>query len=188
MKDERILQQKKTTAEAPSEFSGKNMSLLFTFGKTYGVGGAAVICSSTIKELIINKARAFIYTTAPAPFQILAAYFAHQFVNNNGAKRIQKLEDNCRYFALQAQNHLGLSLGPGPIFPVIIPGNFQVMEVAERLRNKGLGVTAIRSPTVPKNTERLRIVLHSHNVQEDIDVLISELKICGVGPDEISAK
>ncbi len=165
---------------AAGDILPENMTLLITFGKTFGVGGAAVICSTAIKELMINKARPFIYSTAPPPYQVLAAFFAHNYVKNKGIKFVTKLQDLCQYFRGQAQKHLGIDLPPGPIFPVLIPGNFQVMRAAEELRNQGLGVTAIRSPTVPKNSERLRIVLHAHNTDKEIDRLIATLKSFGV--------
>jgi 7-keto-8-aminopelargonate synthetase-like enzyme len=65
-----------------------------------------------------------------------------------------------------------------PIQGLVIPGNARVTRTAARLQASGFDVRAIRSPTVPKGTERLRICLHAHNTEEDIVGLFQALQSC----------
>lgn len=147
---------------------------IHTFGKACGVHGAAILGSGLLKDYLVNFARPFIYTTALPPqsaAHILASYrLFPQMVPERAhlatlISRFSQLAD-------------GLETLPSttPIQAVIIPGNSRVREVAAVLQQNRLDVRPVLYPTVPAGKERLRIVLHSFNTQEELDFLLNCLK------------
>lgn len=136
-----------------------------TFGKGIGAHGAAILSSQLIKEYLINFSRSFIYTTSIPPHSICTLLEAYKFIEEMDF--LQKdLMSNIFLFT-QTVLHSS-SPNNSPIQSVIIPGNKQVKEAAEKLQNLGYDVKPVLSPTVKKGTERLRICIHNHNTAEEI--------------------
>lgn len=144
-----------------------------TFGKALGTHGAAVLCDNATKQYLINFCKPFIYSTALPPIQIRHIQIAHQFLQkfNHPQKKLHRL---MRYFR-ERSGHLENLIGEGPVFSYIVPGELAVRAKAKTLQEKGFAIQPIVSPTVPKGAERLRIILHSYNTEEEIDILISGL-------------
>lgn len=146
-----------------------------TFGKALGAHGAAVLCDKATKQYLINFCKPFIYSTALPPQEILHIQVAHQFLQkfSQPQKRLHKL---IAYFKSEC-GQIGGLIGDGPIFSYIIPGEAAVRAKARILQEKGLAIQPIVSPTVPKGAERLRIIIHSYNTEEEIDTLVRELSV-----------
>lgn len=153
---------------------------IVTFGKALGCHGAAILGSKELKEYLINFSRSFIYTTALPPHSvacILEAYKSLETSNEINSEVI-KLQENIRYFQKEILKN-GLNTyfikSESAIHCCIIPGNDAVKKLATKIQAEGFDIKPIRSPTVPKEKERLRICLHSFNTKEDIKSLVKLL-------------
>lgn len=129
---------------------------LHTCGKAIGVAGGLVCAQEAIIDFLINKARPFIYSTAPIPLQALLVQKSLEILASpDGENRRQKLLEQCR----QAQSLFG---GPGTqIVPIILGSDENALTTARLLQDKGYDIRAIRPPTVPEGTARLRLSLSS---------------------------
>lgn len=149
--------------------------LVVTFGKAVGVSGAAVLCAAPVAEYLLQFARHLIYSTAPPPAQIAAIDAALTIVRRVDALR-QRLGDNIARFRRGAAS-LGFILAPSDtaIQPLVVGDNLRTLRLAERLRERGVWLTAIRPPTVPPGGARLRITLTAAHQAQDIDALLEAL-------------
>jgi len=147
---------------------------IHTFGKALGCHGAAIIGSGKLRNFLINFSRPFIYTTAmPASairaiMQSYAVFPAMEKERAHLFKLVKRFRDNTA--------SLRLCKSVTPIQGVIIPGNEEVKSAAQLVQEKNLDVRPILYPTVTRGRERLRIVLHSFNTEEQIDGLITILE------------
>ncbi len=147
---------------------------IYTFGKACGVHGAAVIGSEKLRSYLINFARSFIYTTALPEHSVAAISASYQtfpFLFNER----KHLHELIQYFQ-KATIKFERLVSKTPIQIVIVPGNENVKEVAAKLQNANLDVRPIIYPTVPSGKERLRIVLHSFNTVQEVELLIKHLQ------------
>ena len=154
------------------------LARVHTFGKALGVHGAAVVGSSVLRDYLINFARPFIYATALPPHSVLAIGCAHEFMKGRSASRVQ-LHQQLDYFRQQVANRLPGSIwtnSESPIQCLIISGNEQARQVADRAQEAGFDVRAILSPTVLAGQERLRLCLHAYNTHGEIDALLGVLQ------------
>ena len=147
---------------------------IHTFGKAVGCHGAIVLGSGRLRDFLINFSRPFIYTTALPEASIRAVQTAYAVFPRLDAERehLRRLIDRFQRAALAFEKLDSRT----PIQVVIVPGNEAARELAARLQAARLDVRPILYPTVPKGRERLRIVLHSFNREEDVDRLIAGLK------------
>ena len=149
--------------------------LIGTFGKSFGVSGAFVLGDEDMIEYLIQKARTLIYTTA-APSALAAAASKSLDIIINEPERRERLHNNISYFRQCAkQTSLNLLDSITAIQSLIIGDNNQALAYSHKLKQQGFLVLAIRPPTVPKNTARLRITLTSEHTHNQIDQLISAL-------------
>ncbi|RYG06164.1 MAG: 8-amino-7-oxononanoate synthase, partial [Chitinophagaceae bacterium] len=144
-----------------------------TFGKAVGTHGAVVLGSQTLKDYLVNFSRALIYTTALPQSAIRAIAASYQLFPAMEKER-EHLSELISYFQQSKLRYKKLTSGT-PIQAVIIPGNDAVKQVSETLRNTGLDVRPILYPTVPKGSERLRIIIHSFNTIEELKTLVQHL-------------
>jgi 8-amino-7-oxononanoate synthase len=153
---------------------GECFARIHTFGKAMGCHGAIVLGSGTLREYLINFSRAFIYTTALPPASVRAIATAYRLVPHLKAERnqLQRLIERFRAAAIG----FGRLDSATPIQGVVVPGNTEVKKVAAHLQDAGLDVRPILYPTVEKGKERLRIVLHSFNSEQEVDRLTALLK------------
>ncbi len=149
---------------------------LATLGKAAGVAGAAVAAHQSVIDWLIQKARPYIYTTASPP--LLAACLLeslHQI--EAGAARRERLQS---HIAQLREGLAGLKLGSlmpsdTPIQPLVIGTNAEAVRLSQALLERGLLVPAIRTPTVPANTARLRITLSAAHSADDVAQLAEVL-------------
>ena len=145
-----------------------------TLGKGAGTMGAFVSGSNDLIELIIQKGRSYIYTTALPP-AISAASIASLELIIEG-EQTRKLHKNINFFKeCSKQLKINLLESSSGIQPILIGDNKKVIDISEKLFSKGFNVGAIRSPTVPKGTERLRITLSADHSQDQISSLLETL-------------
>jgi 8-amino-7-oxononanoate synthase len=149
--------------------------LVVTFGKALGTVGAAVLGPAVLIESLLQNARTFIYDTAPSPAMSYATSRALRLVTEDASFR-ERLFSNIRYFhaALRATG-IPVPSGEGPIQILLIGEEATALKVAAGLRAKGLYVRAIRPPTVPKGTARLRICISAAHERQHLDRLVEGL-------------
>jgi len=147
---------------------------IHTFGKAVGCHGAIVVGSALLRDFLINFSRSFIYTTAlpPASIRALGAAYALLPRLNAERERLHQLIERFRSAGIGFERLDSRT----PIQVVVVPGNTEVRTLAERLQAAGLDVRPILSPTVERGRERLRIVLHAFNTDEEVDRLIEGLQ------------
>ena len=135
----------------------ENVVTLHTCGKALGLQGALVCADPVLVDLLVNRARSFIYSTAPSPLlaEVLRDVLTH--LENDPSRRIDLLSRVARARGLARD--IGIPPSRSQILPVILPGDAACLAVAARLQGLGFDVCAIRSPTVPKGAERLRLSL-----------------------------
>ncbi|WP_145495011.1 8-amino-7-oxononanoate synthase [Yersinia bercovieri] len=149
--------------------------LVVTFGKAFGLSGAAVLCQEPVAEYLLQYARHLIYSTAMPPAQAVALQAALLRIQQGDDLR-QQLQQRIAQFRRGAAD-LPLSLGASDtaIQPLLVGDNRQTVALAQQLRAAGLWVTAIRPPTVPPGGARLRITLSAAHQPDDIDRLLEVL-------------
>ncbi len=149
--------------------------LVGTLGKSFGTFGAFVAGSEALIETLIQFSRSYIYTTALPP-AIAAATLASLKIVREESWRRDKLVQIVARFRRGAQQ-IGLQLAESntPIQPVLINNDEKVMQVGQQLRAAGFLVGAIRPPTVPVGTGRLRITFSADHSEEQVDQLVAAL-------------
>ena len=149
-----------------------------TFGKALGVAGAFVGGSRQLTDYLLNFSRDYVYSTHMPPAQAYAISAAIAWVKQADEERAH-LQSLIRQFR-DGITGLGLAAAESStaIQPLIIGDADKAVSVANKLRERGLWVTAIRPPTVPKGTARLRITLTAAHQSSDISLLLNALKEC----------
>jgi 8-amino-7-oxononanoate synthase len=147
---------------------------IVTFGKALGTAGAAVVGSNRLIQSIIQRGRTFIYDTAPPPMIAGATIAALEIVETNQQLH-KKLADNIAQFR-QLGAQLPLLESDSPIQPIMIGQDSTALAIATELQNAGIYIRAIRPPTVPVGTARLRICISAAHLGEDLEALVEALK------------
>ena len=149
--------------------------LMGTLGKAFGTAGAFIAGSEELIEHLIQSARTYIYTTA-MPAALAAATLVSLKIIVTEPERRNCLHELVGYFQQKARQ-FDLKLLPSntPIQGIMLGDNLKALTVSERLFEQGFMVTAIRPPTVPAGTARLRITLSASHSEAQIDALIRSL-------------
>lgn len=149
--------------------------LLVTFGKALGGHGAALLGSDALIEHLLQTARPYIYTTATPP-ALAAALRANLRAARDDDWRREKLRAHIARFREGAARH-GLALLPSdtPIQPLVLGDNARTLAASAALDAAGFRVAAIRPPTVPEGSARLRITLSAAHAEADIEALLTAL-------------
>jgi 8-amino-7-oxononanoate synthase len=151
------------------------LATVHTGGKALGVCGAYVCGSAQLKELLVNRCRHLIFTTALPPAAGEWWLAALTRVRTDDAGR-RALHANARRFReLLAQHHITAS-GTGYVVPIIIGDDARAVEAAGRLQERGFDVRAIRPPSVPQDTARLRISIHADHEPNTLAALATALR------------
>lgn len=149
--------------------------LVVTFGKAFGLSGAAVLCQEPVAEYLLQYARHLIYSTAMPPAQAFALQAALLRIQQGDDLRQQLQQRIAQFRRGAADLPLQLGVSETAIQPLLVGDNQQTLALAEQLRAEGLWVTAIRPPTVPPGSARLRITLSAAHQCDDIDRLLEVL-------------
>lgn len=150
--------------------------LVGTLGKSFGTFGAFVAGSETLIESLIQFSRSYIYTTALPPAIAAASSASLQILMEENYRRdhLQTLITHFRNKCEAAK--IPLMASASPIQPVLIGDESDVLAISAILEEKGIWLTAIRPPTVPKGTSRLRVTLSANHSLSDVNVLIETLQ------------
>jgi len=152
--------------------------LIGTLGKACGTAGAFVAGSEELIEALVQFARPYIYTTSQPPALACATLKSLQLLRS-GTWRREHLGALIRQFRLGAEA-IGLTLvdSPTPIQPILIGDSAQALRLSQMLRERGLLVTAIRPPTVPAGSARLRVTLSAAHSEAQVQLLLNALAEC----------
>ncbi|EKP0304089.1 8-amino-7-oxononanoate synthase [Aeromonas veronii] len=149
-----------------------------TFGKALGVAGAFVGGSCELVEYLVNFARHYVYSTHMPAAQACAVSKSIELVRAADKSRAHLGQLIARF--RQGTEELGWQLGASntPIQPLLVGESVAALQLAERLRDRGIWAGAIRPPTVPVGTARLRITLSAAHSEQDVDRLLDALGVC----------
>jgi 8-amino-7-oxononanoate synthase len=152
---------------------------LHTCGKALGVMGALVLAPRTLRDFLVNRARPFIYATGPSPL-MAAGVRATLRLSASSPQRREALMDRIEAFGRALQDNCGIDASGSQIQPVIVKSDTRAVAIAEALQAQGYDVRAVRPPTVPEGTARLRVSLTLNASAEDtllfVDALAHELR------------
>jgi 8-amino-7-oxononanoate synthase len=170
--------------------SGQIEIQMGTLGKALGASGGYICGSRALVDFLVNRARSFIFSTAPVPAAAAAATAAVQFVQTSEGKirrdwlwrqakivgddvrRLNFLPTNSQKFSTSSPARM-----TGAIIPIIVGGETRAVELAAKLRAQNIFIPAIRYPTVARGAARLRVTLTAAHSSGDISELIQEIKI-----------
>lgn len=152
-----------------------NLVTLHTCGKAIGVSGAIVCASGQIIDYLITRCRPFIYSTAPPPILAAAVHEALALIKAEPQRR-HDLHQLIQYANRQMVETLNLSGSGSQIIPIIIGDEEKTLRVAARLQQQGFDIRAIRPPTVPKGTSRLRVSITLNVSESQIMSMFGELQ------------
>lgn len=135
-----------------------NIITLHTCGKALGVMGALVLAPTPIRDFLVNRARAFIYATAPSPL-VAAAVRAALGVCQNEPERRERLHQLIAFAENELRSKTRFPPSGSQIQPIIIGADAPAVALAAAIRTRGYDIRAIRPPTVPEGTARLRLTI-----------------------------
>ena len=156
----------------PVDTTGVDVLRVGTLSKTLGSLGGFVAGPRRFVELLVNRARPYIFTTAPTPADVGAALAALRVLRSDDGRVLQ-----ARLAGLVARvaDGVGLPGHPSPILPVVIGSETAAVAASAALLDEGLWVPAIRPPTVAPGTSRLRVTLSATHTDGQVDRLLSGL-------------
>ena len=149
--------------------------LIGTLGKAFGTFGAFVAGSATLINFVLQHARSYIYTTALPPAVAHATLTSLQLIDTENWRRTKLHELITRFRRGAAELNLPMAASATPIQPLIVGESQRALALSAALRERGLWVAAIRPPTVPDGSARLRITLSADHKPSDIDRLLQTL-------------
>ena len=143
-----------------------------TFGKAFGSGGAFLACDEAVGEMLLQTSGAFRYTTALAPPLAAAALAALDLIRSQphwGQELVAKAEHWRDAIAAAGWPRPG---GKGPILPLLVGDDQAALDLQQQLEADGVLSIAIRPPTVPEGSARLRLVLHRQQSDDTLALLL----------------
>lgn len=148
-----------------------------TLGKAVGASGAYVAGTRALIDLLVNRARSLIYSTAAPPAVAGSALAALKLIaSEEGNRRRAALASNADLFHRLLVSRLGLEVQPRHIVPILIGDSARTMRVSRECLANGVFAHGIRYPTVPEGTARLRFTLMSDHTEEDLNMAVSVLE------------
>jgi 8-amino-7-oxononanoate synthase len=160
--------------------SGERTIVIGTLSKAIGASGGFVAGPAQIIDLLVNTARTFIFDTALPPAIAFAARVGIMLARNAEDRRgrlrakTAHLREGLQELGLLSQVN-GATLAESPIVPVLLGSEERALAVMQRCRERGVNAPAVRPPTVPEGTSRLRISMRSDHTDEQIALLLESL-------------
>jgi 8-amino-7-oxononanoate synthase len=150
--------------------------LVGTLGKGFGTAGAFVAGSEVLIETLVQHARTYIYTTSMPPAVAAATLTSLRLLQEDTWRR-EKLTQLIKQFRYGCQE-LGLTLmdSPTPIQPIMIGESDKAMQISKALEDDGIFISAIRPPTVPQGSARLRVTLSASHTEQQVERLLQSLE------------
>ncbi|HUN73162.1 MAG TPA: 8-amino-7-oxononanoate synthase [Steroidobacteraceae bacterium] len=156
--------------------------LMGTLGKALGTFGAFLAGDRDVIELILQRARSYIYTTAAPQPLAAATRAALRILQREPWRRERVLELTRRFRAAALEHDVPLAASSTPIQPIVLGDAEATLTASRRLAESGFWVAAIRPPTVPRNTARLRVTLSAAHTDAQVDALVAALARCLAAP------
>jgi 8-amino-7-oxononanoate synthase len=144
-------------------------------GKAFGCSGAFVAGDRDLIDCVMQCARSYVYTTALPPALAAAAVTAVDLVATEGWRRNRVAELVARFRSGALREGLPLADSQTPIQPLMLGDPARALAASAQLWDAGFWVTAIRAPTVPRGTERLRVTLSAAHTDAQVDALVTAL-------------
>lgn len=157
--------------------------LVVTFGKAFGLSGAAIMCRAEVGEYLTQFARHHVYSTAIPPAQAHALTYAAQLIQQQQWRR-DKLAELGEIYAAELGDLPGYVATQTAIKPLVLGTARRAVDVAQKLRDSGFWVTAIRPPTVPAGSARLRITLTANHTPLQVRQLAQAIALSVEDPHE----
>lgn len=157
-------------------FTPHVLATIHSGGKALGCSGAWIACGSRLKDFLIHFSRPLIFSTAPPPTLAISLVEATHYWREVGALRARAVLNACERWRAALRPlisespqsaRIGLPPSSGPILPVLLGENQRALKAATCLQNLGWDIRAIRPPSVPPGTARLRITLHYAQAQDE---------------------
>jgi 8-amino-7-oxononanoate synthase len=167
--------------------SKRVLARVHTFGKALGYRGACVVGGAGLRDHLINSARSFIYTTAADLVTLRFTKEAYRILKDSDQQRLQ-LQELIQGLRMYKSDYRDLRFLPSesPIQGVIVPGNSAALATERALQDAGFIVRAIRAPTVPIGTERIRICLHAFNSLDQVAEALAVIRsIVSKAPERV---
>jgi 8-amino-7-oxononanoate synthase len=146
---------------------GRVLATMHTGGKALGCGGAWVAGSKALRDLLVNRARTFIYSTAPLPALAAGLLAALDVVREEPLRR-HEVHRKAALLRAELRAQGVAAPGEAAIVPVVAGSNEAALRLEDGLRAEGFDVRAVRPPTVPAGTARLRVTVQSPTPDEDL--------------------
>jgi 8-amino-7-oxononanoate synthase len=152
-------------------FEGRpDVITLHTCGKALGTVGGFVLAPKIVREFLINRARPFIFATAPSPL-IAAVTRAALQISLTRPQRRERLAHLVNFANRELRRRCRISSPRSHILPIIVGADRRAVALAASLQQRGFDVRAIRPPTVPEGTARLRVALSANLAEGGIEAL-----------------
>lgn len=153
--------------------------LSYPMGKAPGLMGCFVAGPPELKAFLVNHARSFIYSTAQPPFlaELLRLVIEEMGTDEMEKRRIRLLKLSELLFKRLNEEDFVTGVTPSHITPIILGDEERTIQTATQLKQQGFSVFAIRPPTVPAGACRLRISVHAGNTEEEIEGLVTALRL-----------
>lgn len=152
----------------------ENVITMHTCGKALGAMGALVIAPRTMRDFLINRGRAFIYATAPSPLMAAAVRAALDVCRSKPERRL-KLHHLIAFASGELAAKTRFAASGSQILPLVIGSDGAAMSLAAGLKQRGYDIRAIRPPTVPEGTSRLRLTITLNVTEAEITRLIDDI-------------
>ena len=150
-----------------ASFEGRDNAItLHTCGKALGTVGGFILGPRVVRDFLVNRARPFIFATAPSPIIAAVTRVALEISRTNPVRR-EQLARLVQFAGSELRRRCNVEPSGSQILPVVVGADHAAVEIAAALQRKGFDIRAIRPPTVPEGTARLRIAL-TLNVDETI--------------------
>ena len=144
--------------------------VMATFGKALATSGAFVACDETLADYLINFSRHYIYSTAISPALAWATKKSIELAQKEHWRRI-KIQELSLLLTSKLSDKVKIIQSASSIHAIVIGDETSTLDVCQKLRDKGIWLTAIRPPTVPNNSSRLRVAITASHKDKDINYL-----------------
>lgn len=151
-----------------------------TLGKAVGSSGAYIAGSADLIQYLINTCKPFIFTTAPPPSAAAAATAALAVIQNDTARRTRLWTNRDHLYTGLRRIGFRLTETVSPILPILVGEADKALAFAEHLLARGVYAPAIRPPTVPDATSRIRVTVTSEHTSQQLDAALAAFRQAGI--------
>jgi glycine C-acetyltransferase/8-amino-7-oxononanoate synthase len=156
-----------------------NIFHMGTLSKALGTSGGFITGTKDFIAYLVNTSRSFIYSTAPPPSMAAAAQAAIHLIQQEPERRARLWQNRKRMYQGLLAMGCHMTKTESPILPIIVNDPALAVEMSQHLRKKGIYIPAIRPPTVPKGTSRLRVTVTAEHTSEQIDLALKAIQHVG---------